>query len=374
MCPDHEQHCCLAVVEITDQCNQNCPICYASSLPSAEHRTLDEVRMMLDAVVANEGTVGVVQLSGGEPTLHPHFFEILDEVRKRPIRHLMINTNGQRIASDAQFVRRLAEYKPGIEIYLQFDSLNPEALRTIRGADYSNTRKRAIEILSLYDISTTLVVTLEKGVNDGEVGKIIEYALSIPVIRGVTFQPVQAAGRLDGFDIDSGRLTLSEVRRKILEQCKVFPAQDIVPVPCHTDSIAMAYAVRMGSGKVVPLSRLIDPNQLLNVAGNTICFEQDREVKAHFETLFSAGVSPGRAAETISAWCCDDSLKALGSATSLDYRNVFRVIIMQFMDAHSMDLRSIKRACVQIVDRDGRLVPFDTYNLIYRQNRRFDVA
>src|SRR5688500_9850438 len=101
LCRDHEQHSCLTLVEITDRCNLTCPTCYAESSPSrGRHRTLAEVEAMLDAIVASEGRPDVVQISGGEPTIHPQFFEILDAARRRPIRHLMLNTNGIRLARD----------------------------------------------------------------------------------------------------------------------------------------------------------------------------------------------------------------------------------------------------------------------------------
>jgi uncharacterized radical SAM superfamily Fe-S cluster-containing enzyme len=99
LCTDHEQHSCLTLVEICDHCNLRCPVCYASSGPERQQfRTLDQVEKMLDAVVCNEGHPDVVQLSGGEPTVHPNFFEIVEMAKARPIRHLMINTNGVRIA------------------------------------------------------------------------------------------------------------------------------------------------------------------------------------------------------------------------------------------------------------------------------------
>jgi uncharacterized radical SAM superfamily Fe-S cluster-containing enzyme len=95
LCADHQQHSCLSLVEITDRCNLECPICYAGSGPSRhQYRTLDHVQRLIDAVVRNEGQPDVVQISGGEPTVHPDFFAILDRAKKAPIRHLMVNTNG----------------------------------------------------------------------------------------------------------------------------------------------------------------------------------------------------------------------------------------------------------------------------------------
>src|SRR5450432_1928973 len=223
LCPDHEQHSCLTLVEICDACNLSCPICYAESGPHrTTYRSMETVEAMLDAVVANEIHPDVVQISGGEPTIHPQFFEVLDAAKRRPIKHLMVNTNGLRIAQDAGFARRLKDYMPGFEVYLQFDSLRKEALMELRGMDLRETRSRALDRLNEHNISTTLVVTLKKGLNDGEIGEMIDFALKQRCVRGITFQPIQHAGRLEDFDPQTDRLTLSEVRQEILRQSPVF--------------------------------------------------------------------------------------------------------------------------------------------------------
>jgi uncharacterized radical SAM superfamily Fe-S cluster-containing enzyme len=163
LCPDHEQHSCLAIIEINEACNLSCPVCFAdSSVKREAHRPLAEVEAMLDVIVAAEGEPDLVQLSGGEPTIHPQFWEILDAAKARPIRHLMINTNGLRIAREAGFAERLADYMPGFEVYLQFDSLKHEALMNLRGADLTRVRIEALEALERNNISTTLVVTLKR--------------------------------------------------------------------------------------------------------------------------------------------------------------------------------------------------------------------
>ena len=367
LCPEHMQHSCLTLVEITDHCNLRCPICYADSGPHRPgFRDVATVERMLDAIVANEGEPDVVQISGGEPTLHPEFFAILDAARQRPIRHLMINTNGLRIAKEPDFAARLATYQPGFEVYLQFDSLRDEVHQELRGARLADIRLRALENLNAHDISTTLVVTVKKGLNDHELGGIVEFALSQPCVRGVTFQPIQAAGRLENYDPAINRLTLTEVRRRILEQTSVFQPDDLIPVPCNPDCLAMAYALKL-DGATVPLTRFVAPETLVAKGRNTIVVERDEELRAHLFELFATNHSPQSQACSLSDLLC--CLPQVQAPADLSYRNVFRVLIMQFIDAMSFDLRAVKKSCVHIAQPDGTIVPFDTFNLFYRDAR-----
>jgi hypothetical protein len=362
---------------------------------------------MLDCIQRNEAEPDVVQISGGEPTIHPEFFAILDEARRRPIKHLMLNTNGVRIAADAGFARRLKDYQPGFEVYLQFDSLREAPLRALRGEDLRDVRRKALDRLNEHNISTTLVCTLKKGLNDDEIGAIIDFALQQRCVRGITFQPIQAAGRLEEFDPARDRLTLGEVRQRILEQAPVFKPADILPVPCHPDCLAMAYAFKNGS-QIIPLTGMIDPQLLLHGEGNTIVYERDPRVRDMIRKLTAGGggccsAAPavpddgaaGGAAEGIMPR--DGAGQALappsGSArnsTSLKqilcclpmfdvppdvkYDNIFRIIIMQFLDAYNFDVRSVKKSCVHIVHPDGRIIPFDTFNMFYRDGREQTLA
>ncbi len=366
LCTDHEQHSCLTVVEITDRCNLTCPTCYAMSSPHyGRHRTVEEVEKMLDIIVANEGNPDVVQISGGEPTIHPDFFTILDIAKTKPIKHLMVNTNGIRIAKDLEFTKRLASYAPDFEIYLQFDSFKAEALELLRGKDLRDIRIKAFEHLNEVNLSTTLVVTLQKGLNDDEIGKIIEYALLQPCVRGVTFQPVQIAGRLENFDPEKDRITMTDVRQKILDQTTFFQPNDLIPVPCNPDALIMGYALKL-AGQVFPMTRYIDPAHLLNNSRNTIVYEQDEELHKHMISIFSTGISVDRVENNFKELlCCLPQIHAPG----LSYNNLFRIIIMRFIDAWDFDVRAIKKSCVHIVHKDGRIIPFETMNLFYRDDK-----
>ncbi|MDB5815606.1 MAG: Radical [Rhodocyclales bacterium] len=366
LCPDHMQHSCLTVLEITDHCNLRCPVCYADSGPERlTHKPLAVVEAMLDAIVKSEGEADVVQISGGEPTLHPDFFAILDAARARPIKHLMINTNGIRLAQDADFAARLAEYSPGVEIYLQFDSLRAEVHQALRGADLTRIRMQALEAANRHNLSTTLVVTLKRGLNDDEIGDIIQFGLKQPCVRGVTLQPIQDAGRNTDFDSVSHRLTVSEIRRRIAEQSDLFSLEDVVPVPCNPDTLAMAYALKLGD-EVTPLTRHLGPEVLLAGPSNTIVFERDPQLKAQLFKLFSTNHSPESQANCLSDLLC---CLPMVDAPTLGYDNVFRVLIVQFMDAQNLDIRALKKSCIHMVQPDGKMIPFESYNLFYRDDR-----
>ena len=367
LCPDHEQHSCLTVIEITDRCNLSCPTCYAGSSPThGRHRTFAEVKTMLDTIVENEREPDVIQISGGEPTLHPQFFEILDYAKTLPIKHLMVNTNGIEIAKDFEFAKRLSTYAPDFEIYLQFDSFKEMVLMSMRGANLKKIREKAIEHLNALNLSTTLVVTLQKGLNDDEIGKIIEFALEQKCVRGVTLQPTQIAGRLENFNSQTDRITLTEVRRKILEQTTIFLPDDIIPVPCNPDALAMGYVLKLES-QYIPLTRYINPADLLDSGKNTIVYEQDEGLHQKMFEIFSTGTSTDKASEKLhSLLCCLPFVEA----PNLGYNNLFRVIIMQFIDAYNFDVRAIKKSCVHIVNKDNKIIPFETMNLFYRDEKR----
>jgi len=364
LCPDHEQHSCLALIEINQHCNLTCPVCFAESSPQRqEHLPLSTIERMMDALVKSEGEPDLLQISGGEPTLHPDILAVIDAAQARPIRHLMLNTNGLRIASDPDFVAALAERKTGLEVYLQFDSLERDALMDLRGADLRRIRQQALEALERHGISTTLVATLKKGVNDHEVAAIIEHALGWACVRGVTFQPVQDAGRNEGFDARRNRLTLSEVRRRIIDDHGLFGEKDMIPLPCNPDAITIGYGLRKGR-QVAPVTSMIPAEMLLEDVPNSVAFEKYPELKRRIFELFSLSVGEGTITEKMTALLC--CLPEVPVPEGLDYSSIFRVAVIGFMDRHNFSVASAKRSCIHFVTPNGQIIPFETYNLFYR--------
>ena len=363
LCPDHEQHSCLAIIEINEACNLACPVCFANATDvHGSHRPLAEIERMLDVLVESEGEPDLVQLSGGEPTIHPDFFAILDAVKRRPVRHVMINTNGVRIAQDRQFVERLASYAPRLEVYLQFDSMDDEALVDLRGAKLSRIRRRALEALEAVGLSTTLVAVVKRGVNDLEVADIVRHALEWNCVRGVTFQPVQDAGRNEHFDANANRVLLTQIRREV-GKSGVFETEDMIPLPCNPDQIAIGYGLRQGKD-VTPLTRLLPKDLILN-GPNTISYEAYPELRAKILDLLSLATAQANTEEKLAGLLC--CLPHAMVPEELSYANSFRVVILQFLDRYNFDIGTVKRSCVHFVTDEGQIIPFDTYNTFYRK-------
>ncbi len=178
LCPDHQQHACLGIIEVNSACNMDCPLCFANAGPGF-NLTLSEVEDILDNYVRTEGNPEVVQFSGGEPSIHPQIIEMMRAAKKRNIRFVMLNTNGKRIADDDQFLADLADVRPSI--YFQFDGFDRETYRVLRGEpDILETKIRALDRLNAIGLKVVLVPAIQRGVNDHEVGEIIKFGLGAP--------------------------------------------------------------------------------------------------------------------------------------------------------------------------------------------------
>lgn len=364
LCPDHEQHSCLAIIEINEACNLTCPVCFANSSPAKDGtKTLTEVEKMLDLLVESEAEPDLVQISGGEPTIHPQIVEILHLVMSKPIRHVMLNTNGLRIAREPAFVSELAKLGNGFEVYLQFDSLTPDSLKNIRGADLNRIRQQALENLEAHGISTTLVAVIKKGVNDGEISDIVKHALQWNCVRGVTFQPVQAVGRNEAFDPKKNRILLSDIRRSIIDGDTEFGASDMIPLPCNPESISIGYALRNGQ-KIAPITSMIPRDVVVGEIPNAVTFEKYPELKDRIFEFFSLSTNNQNAPHRMEALLC--CLPSIETPEKIGYENLFRIAISEFLDPYNFCVSRVKRSCVHFVTLDQGIIPFDTYNLLYR--------
>ena len=316
-------------------------------------------------------------LSGGEPTLYPWLAELLDEVTRRPIVRVLINTNGLRIAQDDDFVALLAKHRERVEIYLQYDGESAEASSYHRGADIRRFKERAIERLSAAGVFTTLTMTATLGVNDDEIGHVVKRALDTPYVGGVTIQPVFGSGRSSGID-PMERLTHTGVLARLDEQTSgVVTWRDLTALPCsHPHCCSVGYLLRDDSGAWRSLTSLIghdrlkewldlDPDLLANrIADNALPEALRTAVKQSLLDLLSEQSSlshPSMA--TIWRDICSNCDLGIGTLTQLAAarlpgqrqrlrellgKRVLRVTVKPFMDMNTMIEERLIQCCVHV--------------------------
>src|SRR6516164_9685132 len=291
LCPDHQQHACLGIIEVNSACNMDCPLCF-SEAGTGFSLTLEEVEQMLDDFVRTEGKPEVVQFSGGEPTIHPQIIEFVRAAKQRHISFVMINTNGKRIARDDRFLEQLNEVRPAI--YFQLDGFDSETYRMLRGEpNILEEKLRALDQLAEIGLSVTLVPAVERGVNEHEIGKIVDFAIRHPVVRGINFQPAFHAGRHRPHD-PMQRMTIPDILRLIEAQTNaVFKTSDFVPVPCCFPTCnSVTYAFVEGD-QVTPLPRILNVNDYLDYITNRIVPDFSHEVRTALEGLWSSSAVAG---------------------------------------------------------------------------------
>src|SRR5512136_497536 len=280
ICPEHKSHTALAIIDVTNRCNLKCPVCFANASAAGYvyEPTAEQITGMLENLHNNKPVPATaLQFSGGEPTIRNELFDFIRKAKEMGFKHVEVNTNGVRLAADPEYAKKLKE--AGVStIYLQFDGLTPDVYKFIRGLDLLDTKMKAIENLRQagYD-SVVLVVTLVKGVNDSQLGDIINFAAkNFDVIRCVNVQPVSLCGRLPPQEREKMRITIPDFMRLVEEQTKgdikvsdFYPVPVVVPVSKAVGALkdkryveftahphcGMATFVLVEHGKIVPVTR-----------------------------------------------------------------------------------------------------------------------
>lgn len=361
LCPAHRQQTCCVLLEVTDRCNLRCPICFASAADygaDKEEPMLQVINEWYEHLLKSGGPYNI-QLSGGEPTLRDDLPELIALGKKKGFSFFQVNTNGLRLAEDAAYVKRLKE--AGLNcVFLQFDGLTEAVYEQLRGAPLLAVKKRAIDMCRWFGIGVVLVPTLVPGVNDGQIGELLQFAAdNMPAVRGVHFQPISYLGRYPHLPQNEDRLLIPDILRAIEAQTKGKMRVDDFSPPSgeHAHCSFHGNFLVMADGRWQALRN--NSQQCCGAAapaGNGAV--QARKFVAR---QWSAAFDRSKKDKT--------RVDAVGDVSSmdafLDRAGAYTLAVsgMAFQDVWNLDLERLKQCFLHVMNRDGRLIPFCAYNL-----------
>lgn len=395
LCDAHFTSTSLANVDLTNRCNLRCPICFANanSAGYVYEPTYEQVLGMLKLLRSERPVpTPAVQFSGGEPTIHPRFFDIVRAAKEMGFAQVQVATNGILLAKEG-FCQKMAD--AGMDtVYLQFDGFKEETYIKARGANLLPVKMKAIENCrntKPKPLATVLVPTIVRGVNDDEVGKIVNFALeNIDVIRGVNFQPVSFAGRIEETERIEGRYTTADLIRALAEQTDFLEKEDFYPVPagailgelasqvlkdpkiaftCHPHCGAATYVFKGSDGKAIPLPRFFDVEGFLDEVMDKVF----RERYSRLPKVASVALLLRTAKKYYDRSRAPDNMPLLKMLKNIFYsgekdalgelhwRSLF-IGSMHFMDDYNYDIARVMRCAIHYATPDGRIIPFCAYN------------
>jgi uncharacterized radical SAM superfamily Fe-S cluster-containing enzyme len=369
------QHSCILLLDITENCNLNCPTCFAASGPAvSKFVRLEHIMRSLDTAIEREGgRIDVLMLSGGEPTVHPEIVEIVQAAINRNVTRVVLNTNGLRIAKDDKLVTALAKMRGNLEVYLQFDGFELQTHLYHRGEDLREIKAEAVRRLAAARIFTTLVMTVAAGVNDHEIGAVVQHAIETDYIGGVSFQPIFGSGRAQAID-PMQRVTTTGVLQRLGQQTGgLVSAQDFIALPCsHPDCCSISYFVRGDGGQLNSIPQLLGLERLkanLGLVSNRIAFpEANPAIQAALVGMMSETTTITRPelVDYVLNLCenCDlglnEFVKSVGNMIlrhehpiETVTKRMKRFTIKSFMDAWTLNVERLQQCCVHVGSTAG---------------------
>lgn len=367
LCPDHRQQTCCVLLEVTNKCNLQCPVCFAASLPAEQEQPELEVIEGWYRMLMSSGGPYNIQLSGGEPTLRDDLPEIISMGKKLGFEFFQVNTNGLRLAADDKYASRLKA--AGLNcVFLQFDGMSDSVYTKLRGRALLDVKLQVLEVCAAQDIGVVLVPTLVPGVNDNHIGDILRFAVSrMPAVRGVHFQPISYFGRYPDEPGDADRITIPEVIQKIEQQTGgLMKAGDFRPPGGeHAHCSFHGNFSLMSDGGLKPLL----PQNTSSCCCQPATGGAKRARQFVARQWSSAAAAAARNKEVQSTGGAAGSLASLDEF--LERASTYKLAVsgMSFQDAWTLDLDRLKQCFIHVVSQEGRLIPFCAYNLTDRQGR-----
>ncbi len=398
LCNLHTSHTGLANVDLTNRCNLTCPVCFANANAAGYlyEPGMDEVRGMLQSLRDEKPVAGrVVQFSGGEPTIHPQFVEIVKMAKDMGFSHIQAATNGIKF-TDLEFAQRCKE--AGLHtLYLQFDGVCDDVYLKTRGENLMEKKLKAVENVRKAGMKICFVPTIVKGFNDHQIGDIINLALeNIDCVSAISFQPVAFTGRISRHELEAKRFTLSDFAHAVHQQTGICnPYEDWFPLACVTPFSKLISALRgdetttlschphcsLGTylfvdqnKKGTPVTRFVDIGGMLQDM-DMVARKADKARIKFFAKLnawnslrkhFHADRAPeGLTFERFLSTLQGLTDKTYGRGQSEKEGFTYKTLMvagMHFMDHYNYDVERVKRCVIHYAAPNGHIYPFCAYN------------
>lgn len=399
LCNEHKSHTVLGIIDITNRCNLSCPVCFASANSSEKiyEPTYEQIKEMLLSLIKNLPVrCYAFQFSGGEPTLRDDLPDLVKLGKDLGFLYIMVDTNGIRISRDFNYLKKLKD--AGLDsFYLQFDGLDDSIYKKTRGIAMLKDKIHAIENCRKVGISVVLVVTLIKGVNDSQIGGIIKFAVeNSDIIRCVNFQPISFSGNASKMEIQKSRITNYDFINLVEKQTNgKIKAKDFYPVTvtvpfskfveavvknpttaltCHPICGLGTYIVINGRDYKT-ITELLDVKNLLNaVKEGANDLKKEGEISRKFSLAkfkFKARLFGNVLKHIHDPERREMIMKILKFGQYKDtakfHKRMIMIGSMHFMDPWNYDVERVQNCTIHYATPDGRLIPFCSYNNIYRK-------
>jgi uncharacterized radical SAM superfamily Fe-S cluster-containing enzyme len=389
LCDAHESHTALANIVVTNRCNLNCWYCffYADKAGYVYDPSLEQIRKMMRSVRSEKPVAcNALQLTGGEPTMRDDLVDIVRMAKEEGFEHVQLNTNGIKIGEDFELFKKLNDAGVGV-LYLSFDGVsqktNPKNYKAIPKI-FENARKTK-------NINIVLVPTVIGGVNDFEVGDILDFGFkNNDIVKGINYQPVSLVGMMPRNERERMRITIPDVIKKIEEYTNgEVGRNDFYPIPytgVFSDFIEglsgkpqydlnAHFACGMGTyvfrdeGKIIPITRFVDVDGL----GEFLRENNDSSGRVN-RFLFSTKllyklrgfIDNSKKPRWLDIYrlLFDTLVKHDYSSLGRLHNNSLFIGMMHFMDLYNYDIERVEKCVIHYATPDDKIVPFCAFNVL----------
>ncbi len=372
LCQWHSNSITLPVFSITNDCNLDCPKCFTYNRQDAKYyKTVDETKRIINEIIKQSGGVQLINLTGGEPTLHPDLFEIIDICKHEGINRITMNTNGLKIAADKDFAKKIKD--SGVQLVLSLDTLTPEISKVIYGKDIVSQKLKTLEYLEELEIPTTILSVAIKNLNEIDIADIASKYLKKDFVRSITIQNMTYTGYNGSKYEPRDHITIDDVEN-FLSECHDFNRDDFFPLASyHPLCYSVAYYFSI-DGMLIPLRKILSRDSLIQKSSETYFINPAHDYSMEFlngiNELWALGAEDGiikKLRDMVNSLYPIDREIELEQREDYIERHFKMIYIHPHMDEDNFDIDRVSRCGDIVPDESGRMIPACSYNLLYRQ-------